>query len=91
MPRTPRRIIECDPPPTPVRTALEHELSGWWPLDGSRVRFWTGAAIPDHLHESRRPDPRQVLGDEADHLEYERELAFWNQARSLWLQEQLNG
>jgi hypothetical protein len=91
MSRTPRRIIEPEPGVTTPEMALRYELTASWPPDGSRRRFWTGDAVPDELHEVQRPDPRMVLGDEGDRLEYARAVAFWNEARLLWLRGEVHG
>lgn len=87
MIRAPRRVVTTHQPLTPFSTALDYELTDSWPTIAERARFWTGRAIPSHLTEWRRPDPRLVLKGEGGRLQHEREVAEWKEARLQWLRE----
>jgi hypothetical protein len=89
MIRSPRRERPEDPPETGAARALEYERTGTWPTRAEYFRFWTGARVPAHLHEGRRPDPRKEFDGPAGHFEHARERAAWRAARIAWLERQV--
>lgn len=85
MIRSLRRPVENNPPLTTARMALEYETTDSWPR-GERWRFWNRPGVPPHLTEIRAPDPRKVLSGDEGRLEYDHDVAAWNEARIAWLQ-----
>lgn len=90
MVRNRRRQPVDEPAPISPRMALEYERTGTWPA-GERIRWWSRIEVPSWLRETRRPDPRVVLGaDELTRLNHQNDLNEWRARRLAYLEEQAN-